>query len=121
MRCGRVSGTVVRHLCPGRVVEDLVASGHLVLTGNGEASRLAELERLAVGQAFRGGERHGCCGQDGSQGDRAKKKSEGPDVEGYKPKSKMESLFPLVSFLDFWDDDRSRNWISFIEVSSVVS
>jgi hypothetical protein len=40
---------------------------------------------------------------------------------GVKQKSTMESLFPLVSFLDFWDDDRSRNWMSFIEVSSVVS
>jgi hypothetical protein len=53
----------------------------------------------------------------------SKKKSlsEGTDVEGLKSKSRMESLLPLVSFLDFWDDDRSRNWISFIEVSSVVS
>lgn len=42
------------------------------------------------------------------------------DAEEFKQQSKVDSLVPLVSFLDFWDDDRSRHWSSFIEVTSVI-
>ncbi len=81
-RCRRMLGwrvpwAVVRDLCPRRIVENLVASGEVVFTRKCEAGRLTELERLAVGQAFRSGVSRRRRGHDRSHGNRPKKKSEG--------------------------------------------